>query len=539
MRGALLATLMLLYGCDDGAHELPDDDTDPVDEDTSPPIPPPQPPDAPSLELEVQAIKRFRFQWGDVERETEYRLLEKLDGPGEHVRVATIPADATSLDHEVFLPLRVNASYVLEACNEGGCTPSDEVLVEGDLVEAIGYVKASNPGARDEFGRSVAISGDGSTLAIGAPLEDSGALGINGPQDDDSAEDSGAVYVFTRDDSGAWAQQAYIKASNTHARDEFGWSVALSGDGNTLAVGAHWESSVSSGVDADQTDKRHSESGAVYVFTRSGGSWSQQVFIKASNSIYGDHFGHSVALSSDGHTLAVGAPRESSATTGIDGDQSDDSASWAGAVYVFTRVGGTWSQQAYVKASNTGKNDWFGDSVALSADGDTLAVGAASEDSSATGVNGDQTDNSATWAGAVYVFTRSGGTWSQQAYLKAFNTGPADNFGRSVALTSDGNMLAVGAMSEDSPAVGIGGAHPDHDTITDSGAAYLFTRVAGSWSQQAYLKAPNPGELDRFGLLALSRDGSTLVSGAPLEDSATGGDPSDDSLALSGAVYLY
>src|SRR5581483_1146048 len=101
-----------------------------------------------------------------------------------------------------------------------------------------------------------------------------------------------------------------------------------------------------------------------------------------------------------------------------------------GAVYVFTRSGGTWSQQAYLKASNTGVSDYFGYSVSLS--GDTLAVGAPGESSNATGVNGDQLNDSAENSGAVYVFTRSSGTWSQQAYLKASNTEAFDEFGGSV-----------------------------------------------------------------------------------------------------------
>ena len=136
----------------------------------------------------------------------------------------------------------------------------------------------------------------------------------------------------------------------------------------------------------------------------------------------------------------MGASGESSNATGINGNQADASASQAGAVYVFTRSGTTWSQQAYVKASNTRANANFGGSVALS--GDTLAVGASGESSNASGINGDQADTSAAQAGAVYVFTRSGTTWSQQAYVKASNTRASARFGFSVALSGD--TLAVG-----------------------------------------------------------------------------------------------
>jgi trimeric autotransporter adhesin len=238
---------------------------------------------------------------------------------------------------------------------------------------------------------------------VGAPFEDSSATGIGGEQADYSAGGSGAVYVFTRSGS-TWSQQAYVKASNTGALDRFGWSVALSADGSTLAVGADFEDSGATSIGGDQVNNSTADSGAVYVFIRSGSTWSQQAYVKASNTGAGDYFGSSVALSADGSTLAVGAYNEDSSATGIGGDQADNSAGDSGAVYVFARSGSTWSQQAYVKASNTGEGDSFGISVALSADGSTLAVGAYGEDSSATGIGGDQADNSAAESGAVYLY---------------------------------------------------------------------------------------------------------------------------------------
>jgi trimeric autotransporter adhesin len=301
------------------------------------------------------------------------------------------------------------------------------------------YLKASNTGANDIFGHSMALSGD--TLAVGAPGEDSNAVGVGGDQINELAPDSGAVYVFTRTGT-VWSQQAYIKASNTGAGDEFGFSVALSGD--TLAVGANLEDSGAVGVGGNQNDTRNqaTDSGAVYVFTRTGTDWSQQAYIKASNTGAGDQLGMSVAVSGD--TLAVGAHFEGSNAVGIGGDQNNDLSPDSGAVYVFTRTGTLWSQQAYLKASNTGTGDQFGYSVALS--GDTLAVGAITEDSSAVGVGGDQTNDLAGNSGAVYVFTRTGAVWSQQAYLKASDTGAQDFFGWSVALSGD--TVAVAAPGE-------------------------------------------------------------------------------------------
>ena len=414
------------------------------------------------------------------------------------------------------------------------------------------YIKASNTGAEDQFGISVALSADGNTLAVGAYFEDSAATGINNDQGDGPlSTNSGAVYVFTRTGT-AWSQQAYIKASNTGTTtmftlpdDQFGISVALSADGNTLAVGAYSEDSSEIGVGdgSNQTNNAEEDSGAVYVFTRVGGVWTQQAYVKASNTGAGDNFGWSVALSDDGNTLAVGAIGEDSDATGIDGNQAGNTASNAGAVYVFTRTGTAWSQQAYVKASNTAPADNFGHSVALSGDGNTLAVSALAEDSAATGIDGDQADNSASDAGAVYVFAHSGGMWSQQAYVKASNTELADGFGRSVDLNGDGNTLAVGARFEASIATGIGGNQASN-SAAQAGAVYVYTRTGGIWSAQVtYVKASNTGAADSFGWsVALSSDGNTLAVGANGEASSAtgiGGNQTDNSLASAGAVYLY
>ncbi len=390
-----------------------------------------------------------------------------------------------------------------------------------------GYLKASLSGAGDEFGRSVAVSGD--TMVVGAPGEASNATGVDNDEADNSIPGSGAVYVFTRS-AGAWTQQAYLKASNTdigantESGDRFGRSVAISGD--TITVGAPWEDSNATGINNDQADNSTLDSGAVYVFTRSAGAWTQQAYLKASNTDIGDEFGRSVAISGD--TITVGAPWEDS--------EVDNSAPLSGAVYVFTRSAAAWSQQAHLKASNTDSGDEFGDSVAIT--GDTITVGAAFEDSNATGIDGNQADNSATLSGAVYVFTRSAAAWTQQAYLKASNTDPGDQFGRSVAISDD--TITVGAIGEDSNATGIDNNQADNSAPL-SGAVYVFTRSGGTWSQQAYLKASNTDSGDEFGdSVAIS--GDTITVGAPGEDSnATGIDnnQADNSTPFSGAVYVF
>jgi uncharacterized protein (TIGR02145 family) len=429
-------------------------------------------------------------------------------------------------------------------------------------IRQVAYLKASNPEASDHFGcggvlqghtgQGVALSGDGRTLAVGAPHEASGARGIFGSQSDNSMFDSGAVYIFTRAGD-RWVQQAYVKPSNPQAGAEFGHYVALSADGSTMAVSAHWEASKATGINGDQRDDSIPQAGAVYVFSRGGGVWTQQAYIKASNTGEagtadafgeGDQFGFSLALSADGTTIAVGALTEDSASPGINGNQRDNSAQGAGAVYVFVRTRERWSQQAYVKPSNPDAGDMFGYSVALSANGSLLAVGAFDEDGSGRGVN-PPPDNRNAGSGAAYVFARNSTLWSQQAYIKPSNGEPQDSFGVHVALSEDGTTLLVGSLDEDCKATVVNAPGCDHDWNDDlsMGAAYVFVRAGTAWTQQAFLKPANTGANDWFGSrVALSADGNIAAVGAPLEDGGGRGAASrqnDESASEAGAVYVF
>ena len=344
------------------------------------------------------------------------------------------------------------------------------------------YLKATNARATHVFGSSVSIDGD--LLVVGAPGENSTATGVN--NDDGSHDvntlglDTGAAYVFIRNKSDQWIQEAYLKASNTGEDDRFGEAVSISG--STVVVGAWREDSADS---TNQNDDSTADAGAAYVFVRDGlGGWTQQAFLKASNADADDRFGELISI--DGDTIVVGANGEDSSTRLINGPEDDNSLPESGAAYVFVRSGTSWSQQAYLKASNADSipdpedddedlnGDGFGNSVAVS--GDFIVIGAGGEDSSATGVNGDQDDNSVENAGAAYLFVRNGSSWSQQSYLKASNTGPDDFFGSAVAISGD--TIVAGAFSESSNAIGVDGDQLN-DAAPGSGAVYVFALDTG------------------------------------------------------------
>ena len=471
------------------------------------------------------------------------------------------------------------------------------VLCEGFPLSSFGapvYFKASNTGRLDKFGDALAMSGN--TLAVGAPFEDSNGSGLG-----DSAPDAGAVYVFVRGPSG-WSEQAFLKASIAAELNGFGWSLALNGD--VLAVGAIGESSASKGINGAQGNAGVLNSGAVYVFVRQGQRWTQQAYIKASNADAADWFGWSVALSGMGRwfsdedsedVLVVGASSESSSTRDV---QSDNSLSRAGAAYVFVREGTAWRQTAYLKAdrptmdsrfgatvavsgdtvvvgepysstaigsggavhvfersagtwresarleaTNPGSGDEFGGALAL--DGDLLAVGAQGEDSAARGIGGDPSSDGARESGAVYVFTRQqgeGGGFKPTAYLKASNASERNYFGRSVDLS--GPLLVVGASGEGGGSTGVDGNQADQ-SVSASGAAYVFALEATGWVQRHYLKATNPDIGDYFGTrVAVGAAG--IAVGAVYEDSnstgingARGNDPLHGLSFDSGAVYVF
>lgn len=292
-------------------------------------------------------------------------------------------------------------------------------------------------------------------------------------------------------------------------------TVAVSGD--TMAVGC-------------------ATSNTVAVLVRNGTNWVRQALLTGDNTESGDEFGRSVAIYGD--TLVVGAYGESSPANTVNGIGSLNTAPFSGAAYVFVRTGTNWTQQAYLKPSDNfvGASSWyFGNSVAIF--GDTVAIGAAQVRTPVLSTGGSAANGN---IGAAYVFRRSGTSWTQQARIVPGNGNSGDSFGHSVALSQD--TLVVGAPGEDSSANIINGSESDN-SISDSGAAYVFARQNGVWSQQAFLKAANNsvnpnagGSGDHFGY-QVRISGNTIVVGAPWEDSLGQGD--NDFGQEEGAAYVF
>ena len=334
---------------------------------------------------------------------------------------------------------------------------------------------ASDKEANDWFGYSVSISEDGSTLAVGASSEDPNGI-----------SNAGSVYVF-QNTNGTWTEIQKLTASDKERFDNFGFSVSISSDGSTIAVGAYEE-------DPDGI----SGAGSVYVFQNTNGTWAEVQKLTASDKEASDQFGSRVSISEDGSTLAVGAFKED--PNGISG---------AGSVYVFQNTNGTWTEVQKLTASDKEAVDEFGSSVSISEDGSTLAVGASEE-----GPNG------ISYAGSVYVFQNTNGTWTEIQKLTASDKETSDKFGYSVSISEDGSTLAVGAFKE------------DPNGISNAGSVYVFQNTNGTWTEIQKLTASDKEANDRFGsLVSISEDGSTLAVGAHYED--------PNGISDAGSVYVF
>lgn len=344
-----------------------------------------------------------------------------------------------------------------------------------DWTQRGSVIVASDAGASDLFGFGVALSRDGLVLAVGAIGWDGGA-----------GASQGAVYIYDWNGS-AWVERGTIlTASDAAASDTFGRSLALSSDGAIMAVGATgWES-----VGTNR--------GGVYIYDWNGSAWVQRgSVLTAGDAADNDRFGASVAISSDGSVLTVGADSWEGAT------QTD-----AGGVYVFDWNGSAWVQRgAVLFAADARQTDRFGSAVALSSDAAVLAVGAPVRDSVFSN------------EGAVYTYDWNGSAWVQRTpVLLSSDVASADDFGDGVALSSDGAVLSVGATGRT-------------DVFAGQGAVYTYDWNGVAWVERTQiLTASDASASASFGRVALSGDAAVLVVGSWQWDGT---------LTDQGGVYVY
>lgn len=493
----------------------------------------------PSVKVEAQNPKVLSFQWSAVEGATFYKLYKHDAATGGVEQIGDDLVDTQATDEiGVHVHDWVNNYYYVEACNASACEKSDLTFTATEMIKAIGYIKASNAEANDFFGWSIALSADGTTLAVGAPAEDSKAIGVNGDQNNNDSNNAGAVYVFVKE-NGVWTQQAYLKASNTEQpnlnsarvlpNDRFGYKVALSDDGNTLAVSSLLEDSPSTGINCNQANfetttvsssadpttgfiqAQDFNTGAVYVFTRSANEWTQDAYVKSSYFKTELRFGETLALSGDGKTLAVGATSDSLAFSGI-------------AKYTASSVPECF--EYYPSSSSSTSN------TSSSRSSTSSSTSSSSSSRSSSSYNGGAN------SGSVHIFIRREDGWIQESLVKNSNAQQGDAFGTSISLSTDGNTMVVGAIGEDSQAKGVNGNQADNSCFypdrenqyvldlgckeapyetygLNNGAAYVFTRSEGDWTQEAYLKPASTFFTTLFGAsVDLSGDGNTLAVGA-------------------------
>lgn len=384
------------------------------------------------------------------------------------------------------------------------------------------YIKNANPTAADVFGfRGLLMSGDGNTLVVGSV--------------------KGVAYIFTRSGT-TWTERQSV-TKNDGSGDRFTAS-AISQDGTTIAFGAERADSSAVGIDpsGDGSDGSSSNTGEVFIYVRSGNTWSQQAYIKPSQVNASDGFTAST-LSSDGDILIA-------KSGGYDATVSN-----GGAIFVFRRNNaGVWTESQIIQTPNVSTNDGAVISTSLSGDGLTLAIGMRQEGSGTDAIISASgtipTDETASSSGAVYIYNYSGSQFVFETYIKAPNAEASDFFGQGVALTTDGNKLFVSSLGDDSDANGVflsgdsgyAAALADNSATSEAGAVYVFKRSAGIWTAAAFIKAENSDGVDRFSSIKVTSNGNTLIVGASKEQSNStiiGAGQSDNSITGgAGAVYV-
>lgn len=521
-----------------------------------------------SFSMQPSAIKKFNFQWEAVEGASYYQLFENPDGNSGFALIAD-NIEATTYKLDVPLHLRAEASYMVQACNQSGCSgASDTASVTGNLSQAIGYIKApmtlgttvidakfiggqiamyfAEYPVSQYFG-TVALSGDGATLAVFTSNDLGGEAEADSEARTRFEKGKPAVFIYRKNENG-WLLKDKISdiargdlslASDGNVLavmrgktvdlyrytegwvkepslplESYGRSMAFSADGSVLAVGA-----------ADPVFRPTPENpspppvvGLVYLFENNDGSWVKQAVVNPIDIGDGGRaldFGERVSLSADGTKLAVAA--------------SSTSLPRLSGVYLYQKSeDGQWQPDTYLSSPEGISGTFFGRALSLSADGTHLAV-----------TEYLLSHN----AHKVHIYT--GESWTLQSTVIPESGMNTNSFGYEIALSALGDVLAVCASRDSTGSVAI---EPTDDGAVfssdagGSGAGYVFRLQNDVWQQVSFIKSPNPDSGDGFcGSLAISNDSEVLAIGARGEDgSATGvGGDFDNDARNSGAVYLY
>lgn len=386
-------------------------------------------------------------------------------------------------------------------CHSGSCRNANAVAPKPfstavTIVPPLNGMTPTNDTIPATFGSSVTLSADGTTMAV-ADVSYNGAAEY-------PYYHSGAVYIYVKAQD-EWQMQALLQPTNPRGYDAFGSDVALSADGNTLAIGAKYE-----GGDDPAEGGSGEGTGSVFIFTRSGGQWLQQGYLQAWNLQDYVSFGSAVELNSAGDLLAVSAPFETV-------DAGAGAIKDAGAVYVFQRIGNSWSPQGYLRAPAPEANDRFGVGLRLSKNGSTIAI-LAGEQNEMTELEMTELNPSPSWGNrnnTLYVFARGADKWQLETTIEGAAEEPyfgGDGYAftdqvEAFDLSGDGNTLAVG-----SPVA--------HARDNAPGAVYLYDRSQrGEWSRSRTTLTPSLPTRQFFAMrLTLSADGSTLAATAMLDE---------------------
>lgn len=432
---------------------------------------------------------------------------DRLDSFGSKVSI-TDKILVVSAHHEQSADNRINGNMMDNSLNGAGAAYI--YLNHGDKWYFQTYLKPSNTHATQIFGSSVDVAPDNKLIAIGAYNDFY----------------SGAVFMFQEDAPNNWSEQAKIVPGILDGGDDFGYSLALSGDGSTMVIGAPRNDSASDTVNIGEADNSDYDAGAAYVFKRNGDVWYQVAFLKPYNPDANDHFGWAVDINYKGNVIVIGASHESS---GQPDNGMDNSCSLCGAAYIFEHTGASlsdWTLTAYLKDPTPRPDKQFGFAVAIDDAGTRVAVGAPDIRYHITGKAPSGSD--------VHIFKKTHSLWNYSQRLMPSHSEITDDFGYSLDFSPNGQYLLVGDIGDDSSAVGVDMPDDNSRAHTDSGAAYLFQFDGYEYEQKHYIKSIVSDPKDYAGIsVAMSNRKATF---GILESSKDNNDPRDNSLLYSGAA---